>query len=60
MNTLHERISNFLHDQMPDGLGVEVAESSSMEYEYLLTRAEIDLRNFEKQQDKPKQGLAEG
>jgi hypothetical protein len=60
MSTLQKRISNYLHDQRPDGRGVEVAESDSIEYEYLLARAEIDLQDFEKHQDKPKRGLAEG
>jgi hypothetical protein len=60
MSTLHERISNYLHDQIPDGPGVEVSESDSIEYEYLLARAQIDFQNVQKHQDKPKRDLAEG
>jgi hypothetical protein len=60
MTTLHERISNYLHDQMPGDGGVGVAESDSTEYEYLLARAEINLQKVQKHQDKPKPGLAEG
>jgi hypothetical protein len=60
MSTLQERINNYLRDQMPDGRVVEAAESDSTEYEYLLARAEINLQNVQKHQDKPKRGLAKG
>ena len=59
MSTLHERINNYLDDQMPGGRVVEVAKSDSMEYEYLLAKVETNLQNIQKQQDKPERGLAE-
>jgi len=60
MSTLHERINNYLNDQVPDSRVVEVAESDATEYEYLLARAEIDLKNTPKHEGEPKRGLAEG
>ena len=59
MSTLHERINNYLDDQMPGGRVVEVAKSDSMEYEYLVAKVETNLQNIQKQQDKPERGLAE-
>jgi hypothetical protein len=60
MSTLQERINNHLRDKMSDGRVVEVAGSDLTEYEYLRARAEINLQNVQKHQDKPKRDLAEG
>jgi hypothetical protein len=60
MSTLHERINNYLLDQNPDSRVVEVAESDSTEYEYMLRRAEINQQNDQRPQVRPKRGPADG
>jgi hypothetical protein len=60
MSTLKERINNHLRDQMSDGRVVKVAGADLTEYEYLRARAESNLQNVQKHQDKPKRGLADG
>jgi hypothetical protein len=60
MSTLHQRISLYLHEHTPDGRRIETAESDSLEYEYLLARAEANLQSAQELQDKLEQDLAEG
>ena len=60
MSTLHERISHYLHEHTPDGRRIVAAESYSLEYEYLLARAEANLQIAQERLNKLEQGLAEG